>query len=170
MTRGCLTPVDRRRALARGGAWLLCAVGIGLLPVVLRVVYAVNRGQAVDFLSIISRGDLLFLAAALLGGTLFELLEKQVNPEYSSTKTILSATTFTCAVISAAWSADLSSLLSGQEELRGISAPASGSPVLPVAAAFHPPDNALVGAASCFFLVVAILLGLRVLLLPGEKA
>jgi hypothetical protein len=150
-----------RNWVQTGVTWLLCAVGIGLMPVLMQMIWALNRGHPLEPMNVLARGELFILATALLGGTVYELLHKPVPDGYETTKRILLAAVFFFAILSTLWFADLSAAFSVE----------TPKPLGEFPRSTAPTNTPREGVAywAVLLLSVSVLLGFRALLLPEER-
>lgn len=91
--------------------WFLLVVVVGLLPILMQIIRAVNRGTPLDLPQLLGRGDLLVLTTAIAGSCVYALLTSYVD----MTRRLLLVTSFILlAMISCLWYGDLVNAMAPQ--------------------------------------------------------
>jgi hypothetical protein len=114
----------KAESLAKPSSWLILVVGIGLMPVILHFLNALDHHENAHlFRTLFGTGDLLILCTALCGASLFEILDLPTTADLKqlALRRMTAAALIFTAMICSVWFSDISGELSSADYSAAIS-------------------------------------------------
>jgi hypothetical protein len=106
----------RRPDVQRVTIWLLGVVAASLLPVIALILHAIDNNDALDLVSLLSRGDLLLIGTVVTIGSFADLARSDTPVELNHYRGCLLVICALTAVIQALWYSDLAARLGGAHD------------------------------------------------------